>query len=85
MSQKYGEDISSFPEVDNDVWLDVAGPSKKGRVYGLGNSLPLANCESSQGSSASNMSTTSKEANMREVVKEVVCEQIAPLMQMLSR
>jgi len=35
------------------------------------------------------MSTTSKEANMREVVKEVVYEQIAPLMQkmefMLSR
>ena len=41
MSQKYGEDSSSHPTVDPEVWMDVAGPNKKGRVHGMGHSMDL--------------------------------------------
>ncbi|KAF7824154.1 putative transposase, Ptta/En/Spm, plant [Senna tora] len=33
---KYGEESSSYPEVDANLWLDVAPHSKKGRIHGLG-------------------------------------------------
>ncbi|XLR19587.1 uncharacterized protein [Arachis hypogaea] len=41
ISQKYGEDLIDQPEVDPDVWTEVAGTNKKGRVHGLGRSLDI--------------------------------------------
>ncbi|XP_025646974.1 uncharacterized protein [Arachis hypogaea] len=41
ISQKYGEDLLDQPEVDPDVWTEVAGTNKKGRVHGLGRSLDI--------------------------------------------
>ena len=41
MSQKYGEDSSTYPEVDPEVWLEATGPNKKGRVHGVGHSLDI--------------------------------------------
>ena len=41
MSQKYEEDSSNYPEVDLEVWQEVAGPNKKGRVHGMGHILDI--------------------------------------------
>ncbi|RYR62243.1 hypothetical protein Ahy_A04g019670 [Arachis hypogaea] len=41
ISQKYGEDFIDQPEVDPDVWTEVAGTNKKGRVHRLGRSLDI--------------------------------------------
>ncbi|RYR20500.1 hypothetical protein Ahy_B03g065658 [Arachis hypogaea] len=41
ISQKYGEDLIDQPEVDPDVWTEVAGTNKRGRVHGLGRSLDI--------------------------------------------
>ncbi|RYR13071.1 hypothetical protein Ahy_B04g070260 isoform E [Arachis hypogaea] len=41
ISQKYGEDLIDQPEVDPDVWTEVAGTNKKGRVHGLGRILDI--------------------------------------------
>ncbi|KAF7800698.1 putative basic-leucine zipper transcription factor P [Senna tora] len=39
---KYDEEYSSYPEVDVNLWLDVAPPFKKGRIHGLGQCLKLS-------------------------------------------
>ncbi|KAF7832911.1 putative transposase, Ptta/En/Spm, plant [Senna tora] len=39
---KYGGESSSYPEVDANLWLDVAPHSKKGRIHGLGQGLQLS-------------------------------------------
>ncbi|RYR22051.1 hypothetical protein Ahy_B03g067334 [Arachis hypogaea] len=41
ISQKYGEDLLDQPEVDHDVWTEVAGTNKKGQVHGLGRNLDI--------------------------------------------
>ncbi|RYQ96120.1 hypothetical protein Ahy_B08g091662 [Arachis hypogaea] len=41
ISQKYREDLLDQPEVDSDVWTEVAGTNKKGQVRGLGRSLDI--------------------------------------------
>ncbi|RYQ95574.1 hypothetical protein Ahy_B08g090926 [Arachis hypogaea] len=45
ISQKYGEDLLDQPEVDPDVWTEVAGTNKKGQVHGLGCSLDIGICD----------------------------------------
>ncbi|KAF7823622.1 putative transposase, Ptta/En/Spm, plant [Senna tora] len=54
---KYGEESSSYPEVDANLWLDVAPHSKKGRIHGLGQGLQLST--GSPNSTSSVCSTTS--------------------------
>ncbi|MQM01387.1 hypothetical protein Taro_034145 [Colocasia esculenta] len=39
MTNKYGEDIDQQPTIDREAWIAAAGPPKKGRVYGFGESL----------------------------------------------
>ncbi|KAF7823979.1 putative transposase, Ptta/En/Spm, plant [Senna tora] len=39
---KYGEESSFYPEVDTNLWLDVAPHSKKRRIHGLGQGLQLS-------------------------------------------
>ncbi|KAF7812423.1 putative transposase, Ptta/En/Spm, plant [Senna tora] len=57
---KYGEESSSYPEVDANLWLDVAPHSKKGRIHGLGKCLQLSSGSPNSTSSAcSACSTTS--------------------------
>ncbi|KAL4579795.1 hypothetical protein LXL04_015961 [Taraxacum kok-saghyz] len=40
MIDKYGDDLTQHP-VGDDKWKQCAGGSKKGRVFGVGNSNPL--------------------------------------------
>ncbi|KAF7826413.1 uncharacterized protein G2W53_017577 [Senna tora] len=57
---KYGEESSSYPEVDTNLWLDVAPHSKKGKIHGLGQGLQLSSGSPNSTSSAcSAYSTTS--------------------------
>ncbi|KAF7841937.1 putative transposase, Ptta/En/Spm, plant [Senna tora] len=57
---KYGEESSSCPEVDANLWLDVAPHSKKERIHGLGQGLQLSS--GSLNSTSSACSTTSTTA-----------------------
>ncbi|KAF7835279.1 uncharacterized protein G2W53_010138 [Senna tora] len=57
---KYGEESSSYPEVEENFSLDVAPHSKMGRIHGLGQGLQLSNESPNLASSAcSACSTTS--------------------------
>ena len=33
---KYGDDTSCYPLLDSQIWLEVSGGKKKGRVFGFG-------------------------------------------------
>jgi hypothetical protein len=46
MVDKYGEDESTHPMVDPDIWREVSGPNKKGRVRGLGKTLSIGSSSS---------------------------------------
>src|ERR1700732_2951917 len=41
MIAKYGEDTSQHPPIDQGVWMDVVGPTKKGRIHGMGDTLDM--------------------------------------------
>ncbi|KAJ1406204.1 putative transposase, Ptta/En/Spm, plant [Sesbania bispinosa] len=41
MSEKYGEDSSTHPAVDSEIWLHAASENKKGRVHDIGRSLDI--------------------------------------------
>ncbi|MQM10230.1 hypothetical protein Taro_043120, partial [Colocasia esculenta] len=50
ITDKYGEDIDQEPVIDCEAWIVAAGPPKKGRVYGFGESLDSSHVlPSSQG------------------------------------
>ena len=36
MVAKYGDDTSCHPLLDSQIWLEVSGGRKKGRVFGFG-------------------------------------------------
>ncbi|KAL4568934.1 hypothetical protein LXL04_024555 [Taraxacum kok-saghyz] len=36
MVAKYGDDTSCYPLLDSQIWLEVSGGKKKGRVFGFG-------------------------------------------------
>ena len=40
MIEKYGDDLTQHPVGDEELWKQCAGGSKKGRVFGVGNSDP---------------------------------------------
>ncbi|KAI3772357.1 hypothetical protein L6452_03541 [Arctium lappa] len=37
LTQKYAEDATSHPIIDEELWQQAVGGSKKGRTYGFGN------------------------------------------------
>jgi len=67
LRERYGDDPSTHPDFDSDLWMEVgsSGGPKKNRVYGLSNTaaenLWSARSVSTVGSSPSVSSTQSEE------------------------
>ncbi|KAF7832659.1 putative transposase, Ptta/En/Spm, plant [Senna tora] len=86
---KYGEESSSYPEVDANLWLDVAPHSKKGRIHGLGQGLQLSsgspNSTSSVCSTTSTIAPIIPQSQMDEAVSRAMATmwstQMAPMLQ----
>ncbi|MQM03735.1 hypothetical protein Taro_036520, partial [Colocasia esculenta] len=58
ITDKYGDDIDQESVIDCEAWIVAAGPPKKGRVYGFGESLDSSQVlPSSQGSCSASSST----------------------------
>ncbi|KAK7256381.1 hypothetical protein RIF29_29824 [Crotalaria pallida] len=68
MQEKYGEDTSSHPVVDKEVWAEMSGPNKKRRFLG-GRSLDIGVHGSIPSSSANVMGSFHK---VQEDIKEAV-------------
>ncbi|KAF7812891.1 putative basic-leucine zipper transcription factor P [Senna tora] len=73
---KYGEE-SSYPEVDANLWLDVAPHSKKGRIHGLGQCLQLST--SSACSACFTTSSTTAPIIPQSQIDEVVSRAMATM------
>jgi hypothetical protein len=84
MLQKYGGSIEQYPEgIDPEIWKEVAGLTKDGRLRGLGRLSSQASASSVAGPSTSTHTadaapTTMSE--MRELVAEVVDDRVRPLL-----
>ncbi|KAJ4846325.1 hypothetical protein Tsubulata_005915 [Turnera subulata] len=69
LEAKYGEDLSNAPPIDRSAWLEAVGGSKKGRVFGTGESSRKF-AESIH--STSSVTSTERTATTKEPVEAVV-------------
>ncbi|KAL4564086.1 hypothetical protein LXL04_028137 [Taraxacum kok-saghyz] len=77
---KYGDDTSCYPLLDSQIWLEVSGGKKKGRVFGFGS---ISDPESFlTGTSSTATSREKKAAEMEakaaemEVKHHKMCEEL---------
>ncbi|KAF7807707.1 putative transposase, Ptta/En/Spm, plant [Senna tora] len=86
---KYGEEPSSYHEVDANLWLDVALHSKNGRIHGLGQGLQLSSGSLNLTSSACSTTSTTTPIIPQSQIDEAVSRamttmwstQMAPMLQ----
>jgi hypothetical protein len=84
MLEKYGEDISTHPEFDSEVWAEVSGMNKKRRTYGYeGRNLDAGNPGPMSTSylEAAGPSRTHTVAPTEEYIKEAVNTAMTSFMQ----
>ena len=44
MREKYGDDVQTWPWLDDELYISAFGPPKKGRYQGFGNKVGLSGC-----------------------------------------
>lgn len=86
MTHKYGEDTSTHPVINYDLWLKATGENKKKKVCGLGPSLDLCTASiSTHASSKAIPSSTTPAPLTEERVIDIINDAFNSFLQTLPQ